>query len=124
MSLKLKGKVYVMCAMVYGSETWAMNVEQSVSLERTEMKMVRWMCGVSPRDRVPSAELRERMKIELVSDVVKQNRLRLAGHVLRKDDGDWVKKSMSYEVECVRERKVEDDVERDMRERGLKREDV
>ena len=57
MSLKLKGKVYVMCvrsAMVYGSETWAMNVEQSARLERTEMRMVRWMCGVSLRDRVPS----------------------------------------------------------------------
>ena len=59
--LKLKGKVYVTCvrsAMVYGSETWAMNVEQSARLERTEMGMVRWMCGVSLRDKVVSAELR------------------------------------------------------------------
>ena len=29
------------------------------------------VCGVSRRDRVPSAELRERMGIELVSDIVK-----------------------------------------------------
>ena len=43
--------------MVYGSETWAMNVEQSARLERTEMRMVQWKCGVSLRDRVPSAEL-------------------------------------------------------------------
>ena len=28
--------------------------------------------------------------------------MRWLGHVLRKDDGDWVKKSMSYEVEGVR----------------------
>ena len=36
-------QVYVTCvrsAMVYGSETWAMNVEQSARLERTEMRMV------------------------------------------------------------------------------------
>ena len=45
-----------------------------------------------------SAEIRERMRIELVSDVVKRNQLRWLGHGLRKDDGDWVKKSMSYEV--------------------------
>ena len=94
-SLKLKGKLYVTCvrsAMVYGSETWAMTAEQSGRLERTEMRMVRWMCGVSLRDRVPSAELRERMGIESVSDAMKQNRLRWLGHVLQKDDDDWVKK--------------------------------
>ena len=33
------------------------------------MRMVRWKCGVSLRDRVASAELRERMEIKLVSDV-------------------------------------------------------
>ena len=42
--------------------------------------------------------------MDLVSDVVKRNRLRWLGHVLRNDDGDWVKKSMSYEVEGVRGR--------------------
>ena len=34
------------------------------------------MCGASLRDRLPSAEIRERMGIELVCDVVKRNRLR------------------------------------------------
>ena len=37
-----------------------MNVEQSERLERIEMGMVRWICGVSLtlRDTVPSAELK------------------------------------------------------------------
>ena len=90
--------------MVYGSETWVMNADQSARLERTKMRMVQWMCGVSLKDRVPSAEVRERMKIESVSDVVKWNRLRWLGHVLQKNDDDWVKKSMSYEVEGSRGR--------------------
>ena len=47
-------------AMVYGSEMWAMTAEQTGRLEHTEIMMVRWMCGVS---------LRERMGIESVSDV-------------------------------------------------------
>ena len=34
-----------------------MNVEQSARLERTEMRMVRWMCGVSLRD---TRDMRER----------------------------------------------------------------
>ena len=78
-----------------------MTTEQTGRLERTEMGMVRWMCGVSLRDRLPSAELRERMGIESVSDAVKRNSLRWLGHVLRKNDDDWVKKIMSFEVEGV-----------------------
>jgi len=31
--------------------------------------------------------------------VLQQNRLRWYGHVLRKEDDDWVKKCMEYEVE-------------------------
>ena len=62
--------------MVCGSETWAMTAEQSGRLECTEMRMVRWMCGISLRDRVLSAELRERIGIESVSDAMKWNRLR------------------------------------------------
>ena len=76
--------------MVYGSETWAMTVEIRHRLQRTEKQMVRWMCDVSVRDRVPSEKLRERMGIGLVSDVIRRNRLRWPGHLLRKDDGWWM----------------------------------
>ena len=61
-------------------------------LERTEMRMVRWMC---------SAEMRERTGIELVSDAVKWIRLTWLGHVLQKDDNK-VKNIMSFEVEDKR----------------------
>ena len=77
-----------------------MNVVQSATrldFERREMRMVGWMCGVSlQRDTVLIAELRQRMGMESVSDVVKWNRLRWLGHELRKDDGDWVKKCMVH----------------------------
>ena len=94
-----------------------------------EMRMVRWTCGVLLRDRVPSAELRERMGIESVSDAMKQNRLRWLRHVLQKDDDNWVKQIMSFQVEGKRGQvrpgmtwiQV---VERDMRECELKREDA
>jgi len=36
--------------------------------------------------------------------VLQQNRLRWYGHVLRKEDDDWVKKCMKYEVEDPRPR--------------------
>ena len=37
-------------------------------------------------------ELRERLGVDDIALVLQQNRLRWYGHVLRKDDEDWVKK--------------------------------
>ena len=51
------------------------------------------------KDRLPSKELRERLGIDDIALVLQQNRLRWYGHVLRKEDDDWVKKCMEYEAE-------------------------
>jgi len=75
-----------------------------VALQRTEMRMVRWMCGVKLKDRVPSKELRERRGLDDIVSVLQQNRLQWYGHVLRKEDNDWVKKCVEYEVEGARPR--------------------
>ena len=40
----------------------------------------------------------------LMELVLQQNRLRWYGHVLRKEDDDWVKKCVEYEVEGPRPR--------------------
>ena len=96
---------------------------QEAKLERAEMRMVRWMCGVSLREKT-NAELRESMGIEKISDVMRRSRLRWMVHVLRKEENDWVKKSMEMIVEGSRGRgrpkmTWERKVERDMRVRGL-----
>ena len=62
------------------------------------MSMVRWMCGVKLKDRLPSKEQRERLGVDDIALVLQQKRLRCYGQVLRKDDDDWVKKCMEYEV--------------------------
>ena len=63
-----------------------------VALQRAEMRMVRWMCGVKLKDRLPSKEPRDSLGIDDTALVLQQNNLRSYGHVLRKDDDDWVKK--------------------------------
>jgi len=68
------------------------------------MRMVRLMSGIEHKDRFPSKELRERLGIDDIALVLQQNRLRWYGHVLRKEDDDWVKKCMEYEVEGPRPR--------------------
>ena len=101
-SHRLKEKIYSTCVqrvMVYGSETWAMKVEEMERLERTERMMVRWMCGVTLKDRNFSDELLSRLKIESVSDVVRRGRLRWFGHMERKQEDDWVSACRNLVVE-------------------------
>jgi len=66
--------------------------------------MVRLMCNVKVKDRVPSKKLRKRLGIDDIIFILQQNRLQWYGHVLRKEDNYWVKKCMEYEVEGFRPR--------------------
>jgi hypothetical protein len=132
-SLKLKGKIYKSCVqkvLVYGSETWAMKVADTARLVRTEMVMVRWMCGVTLRDRRSSKELLDRLGITVdVAEEVRRGRLRWFGHVERKEGSDWVSRCRSMVVEGQRGkgrgRKTWNEcVEDDMKRLLLRREDA
>ena len=89
---------------MHGSETWPMKVEHELKMNRTEMSMIRWICGVKLNERKKSEELRELLGLEPVSLMIKESRLRLFGHAERKDDNDWVKRCITWEVEGIRQR--------------------
>jgi len=62
--LIMRGRLYSHCArsgMLHGSETWPVRKENEVALQRAEMRMVRWMCGIMLKDKFPSRELTERL---------------------------------------------------------------
>jgi len=61
-----------------------MKAAHMAKLERTEMRMIRWMAGVSLRERNTNAELRGRIGVEGIGEVVRRNRLMWFGHVQRK----------------------------------------
>ena len=97
----MKGKIYRACVqsmLVYGSEAWALKVSDTQQLERTERMMVRWMCGVSLKDRKSSQKLLDRLGIVGVAESVVRSRLRWFGHVERKSDDDWVSKCREMSV--------------------------
>ena len=129
-SLRTKGKIFRTCVqsvMVYGSETWAMRMEDTNRLERTERLMVRWMCGVTLKDGKLSQELLDRMGIESVADVMRKCRLRWFGHLERMSADNWVSACREIKVEGSRGRgrgrkMWKECVVDDMKKLGLSRE--
>jgi len=71
------------------------------------------MCGMRLQDGVPGGGLRERLGLDDIISVLQRNRLRWYGHVLRKEDNDWVKKCMEYEVKGARPKVDKENLERD-----------
>ena len=68
-----------------------MKVEHELKLNRTEMSMIRWMCGVKLNERKVknSGEL---AGLEPVSFIITKSRLRWFGHV----ECNWVKHCMTW----------------------------
>ena len=56
--------------MTYGSETRPLLADVGLKFERAEMQIIRWMCGVSLKDRRITEELRKLVGVELSLEVV------------------------------------------------------
>ena len=81
--MKLKGKVYrtvVRPALLYGAVTWATTRGQEVN----EMRMLRWMCGVTRRewDHIQNEHIRGTRVVQASKKITEQ-RLKWYGHVRR-----------------------------------------
>ena len=115
--------------MTYGSETRTLLVDVGLKFERAEMRMIRWMCGVSMKNRRTNEELRRLVGVEPITTIIRSGRLRWYGHVMRKCDEDCVKKGMEFRIEggrpIGRPRKTWlESVEADMVEPKIDKEDV
>ena len=100
--LEMKGRVYPSCvrsSMTYGSESRPLLVNVGLNYERAEMKMIRWMCGISLKDRRTNEELRRLVGVQSITTFIRSGRLRSDEHVMRKGDEDWVKKCIELKAE-------------------------
>jgi len=68
----------VQSSILHGSETWLVREESEVALQRAQMRLVRWMCNVKVKDRVPSKELRERLGVDDIrKKLERRNRMKI-----------------------------------------------
>jgi hypothetical protein len=94
MPLRLKGKIYrtvVRPALMYGSECWAPARKHEQTMHTTEMRMLRWTCGVTRLDKIPNTEIRRRLSVVPIIEKAQEHRLRWYGHVKRRPD-DYIGK--------------------------------
>ncbi|EYC26829.1 hypothetical protein Y032_0010g986 [Ancylostoma ceylanicum] len=85
---RFKSKIYrtvVPYVAFHGVECWAATKEIERRLNGMEMKILRWMAGVTRLDRVCNQDVRQRFGVAPITEKVRKARLRWCGHVLRAD---------------------------------------
>ena len=120
--------IHKICNVVC-SETWPTKIEDIRKMQRSEMRMLRWMTGVSLSERKSNECVRSMLAIDGAAEVMQQNRLRWFGHVERRDELCWIKRIDTLQVDGDgvkgRPRKRWREVlKEDMRKKGLCREDA
>ena len=69
----VRGYAYNACVrsvLLYASETWAATQEDVSRLNQNDM-MIRWICSAKLRDKVPSEELRSRLGLCFIENVLR-----------------------------------------------------
>ena len=78
MPRKLKIKLYMTVirpVRLYGAECWTVRKKEERILEKTEMRMLRRIKGVTLRDRVKSVDIRKELGVNSIQKIVKNIRL-------------------------------------------------
>ena len=132
MSLRAKEIIYTTCirpAMLCGSETWPTRIEDIRKMQRSEMRMLRWMTEVSLSERKSNGCMRSMLAIDDIGEIMRRNRLRRVGHVERRDELCWIKiiETLQVDGDEVKGRpkkRWREVLKEDMRKKGLCREDA
>ncbi|RCV21622.1 hypothetical protein SETIT_4G152600v2 [Setaria italica] len=71
-------------AMLYGAECWSTKRRHFQQISVVEMRMLRWICGHTRRDRVRNEDIRDRLGVAPIEEKLIQHRLRWFGHFQRR----------------------------------------
>ncbi|PHT81191.1 hypothetical protein T459_14206 [Capsicum annuum] len=62
--------------MLYEAECWPVKNSHILTLKVAEMRMLRWMCGLTRRDKVRNEVIREKVEVASVGDKMREDRAR------------------------------------------------
>ena len=91
MPRKLKIKLYttvIRPVLLYGAECWTVRKKEEQILEKTEMRMLRRIKGVTLRDKVKSVDIRKELGMTSIQEKVREMR---SGHMQRMEENNEVR---------------------------------
>ena len=70
--------------MLYGTECWAIKRYHAQKMSVEEMRMLRWMCGNTRRDKVRNEGIRTKIDVVFIEEKMRENHLQWFDHVRRR----------------------------------------
>ena len=101
MPRKLKIKLYMTVirpVLLYGAECWTARKKDEQILEKTEMRMLRRIKGVTLRDKVKRVDIRKELGVNSIQEKVREMRLRWYGHMQRMEENNEVRAVVDMRV--------------------------
>ena len=77
--------------LLFGAECWTVRKKEEQILEKTEMRMLRRIKGVTLSDRVKSVDIRKELGVSSTQEKVREMRLRWYGHMQRMEENNEVR---------------------------------
>ena len=90
--------------LLYGAECWTVRKKEEQILEKTEMRMLRRIKGVTLRDKVKSVDIRKEPGVTSIQEKVREMRLRWYGYMQRMEENNEVRAVVDMRVPGKRPR--------------------
>ena len=84
--------------ILYGAECWTTGVKEENILEKTEMRMLRRIKGVTVKDKMKSEDIRKELGVGSIKSKAREIRLRWFGHVHRREKERNLRQVMDMEI--------------------------
>ena len=105
--------------MKSGAETWATTKRQENRIEVYEMRMLRWMCGVTRKDKIRNEHI-QITRVAQASKKTTERRLNWCRHMMRRDEEQILRKVLRMDIPGKRKRTTEKKMERHVPTRLVK----
>ncbi|CAN6567236.1 unnamed protein product [Malus baccata var. baccata] len=75
--------------MLYGTECWAVKHQHVHKMGVAEMRMLRWMCGHTRKDKIRNEDIRGKVGVAEIEGKMRENRLRFRAKGVEEDLGNF-----------------------------------